>query len=88
MRNLARASELPRDGQSQEDVCALLRLPNEGEMRINGDVAICQRIHLGTLKAYFGALPHRMKLAALDKPQKCYAMAVEKRSRLVHRQHG
>jgi hypothetical protein len=57
-------------------------------MRINGNAAICQRNNLSALKAYFAAALDCMKPAALDKPQKRYAMTVKKRRRLTNRHHG
>src|SRR5208283_5461616 len=57
-------------------------------MRIDGDVAIGQRAHLGAFEAYSAAILTRVKLASLHQPQQRYAMAMEQRGCFVHRHDG
>ena len=54
-------------------------------MRINGNVAVAQRIHLGALKVPCAPGLEQKKLTPPDEAQEGYSMAVKKGRRFIHR---
>jgi hypothetical protein len=53
-------------------------------MRINGNVAVAYRMHLGALKAPCAPRLEQPKLAPLDEAQERYSMAMKKGRHFIH----
>jgi hypothetical protein len=53
-------------------------------MRINGNVAVTQRIYFGALKAACAPGFEQMKLTPPDEAQEGYSMAAKKGRRFIH----